>query len=117
MFISAPENVAWLLNIRGSDNPNSPIPNCRLIIGKNKELFFISEKLKTFNLVKERKINKVNIYHSVTYTETPLEFISTSNFLCKGGKALWEQSRRSHVRQETPIGISIFLSLTFKFSV
>ena len=30
IFISAPENVAWLLNIRGYDNPNSPIPNCRL---------------------------------------------------------------------------------------
>ena len=27
LFITAPENVAWLLNIRGSDNPNSPIPN------------------------------------------------------------------------------------------
>ncbi|MDA9717676.1 aminopeptidase P family N-terminal domain-containing protein, partial [Candidatus Pelagibacter sp.] len=32
IFISAPENVAWLLNIRGQDNPNSPIPNARLII-------------------------------------------------------------------------------------
>ena len=27
IFISAPENVAWLLNIRGGDNPYSPIPN------------------------------------------------------------------------------------------
>ena len=27
IFISAPENVAWLLNIRGRDNPNSPLPN------------------------------------------------------------------------------------------
>ena len=32
LFITAPENVAWLLNIRGYDNPNSPIPNCHLII-------------------------------------------------------------------------------------
>ena len=44
LFVSAPENVAWLLNIRGSDNPNSPIPNCRLIIGKDKELFLITQK-------------------------------------------------------------------------
>ena len=29
IFISAPENDAWLLNIRGKDNPNSPIPNCK----------------------------------------------------------------------------------------
>ena len=34
IFISAPENVAWLLNIRGHDNPNSPIPNCRMIISR-----------------------------------------------------------------------------------
>jgi Xaa-Pro aminopeptidase len=27
LFISSPENVAWLMNIRGHDNPNSPIPN------------------------------------------------------------------------------------------
>jgi len=30
IFISAPENCAWLLNIRGFDNPNSPIPNCQI---------------------------------------------------------------------------------------
>ena len=26
IFISAPENVAWILNIRGGDSPNSPYP-------------------------------------------------------------------------------------------
>ena len=36
-FISAPENVAWLLNIRGYDNPNSPIANARLILTKKKK--------------------------------------------------------------------------------
>ena len=29
------------LNIRGKDNPNSPIPNCRLIIDKNKKIIFL----------------------------------------------------------------------------
>ena len=29
IFISAPENVAWILNIRGGDGPNSPVPNCK----------------------------------------------------------------------------------------
>ena len=37
IFISAPENVAWLLNLRGKDNPNSPMPNCRLILSKEKK--------------------------------------------------------------------------------
>ena len=37
IFISAPENVAWLLNIRGHDNPNSPIPNCHLFFDNKKK--------------------------------------------------------------------------------
>jgi Xaa-Pro aminopeptidase len=58
LFISAPENVAWLLNIRGHDNPNSPIPNARLIIDKNKKLFLIAEKNKVKNIIRQKKINK-----------------------------------------------------------
>ena len=58
LFISAPENVAWLLNIRGFDNPNSPIPNARLIISKNKKMFLITEKTKAVNIIKENKIKK-----------------------------------------------------------
>jgi len=61
LFVSAPENVAWLLNIRGSDNPNSPIPNCRLIIGKNKELFLITQKEKTLQIIKDKKLSKKQI--------------------------------------------------------
>jgi len=44
-------------------------------------------------------------------------FISTSNFLCKGGNALWEQSNLSQVLHDTPTGISDFLSWISKFSV
>ena len=61
LFVSAPENVAWVLNIRGSDNPNSPIPNCRLIIGKNKELFLITQKEKASKIIKDRKLSKKQI--------------------------------------------------------
>ena len=58
LFVSSPENVAWLLNIRGSDNPNSPIPNCRLLINDNKKIYLIVEKKKALNLIKEKKISK-----------------------------------------------------------
>jgi len=61
LFVSAPENVAWVLNIRGSDNPNSPIPNCRLIIGKNKTLFLITQKEKAFKIIKDKKLSKKQI--------------------------------------------------------
>ena len=61
LFISAPENVAWVLNIRGSDNPNSPIPNCRLIIGKDKGLFLIAQKEKASKIIKNKKLSKKQI--------------------------------------------------------
>jgi Xaa-Pro aminopeptidase len=57
LFVSAPENVAWILNIRGWDSPNSPIPNCRLIISKSKKIFLISDINKSKNLVKKKIIN------------------------------------------------------------
>ena len=58
LFVTASENIAWLLNIRGYDNPNSPIPNARLIIDKNKKLFLITKKNNTKKIIKEKKINK-----------------------------------------------------------
>ncbi len=61
LFVSAPENVAWVLNIRGSDNPNSPIPNCRLIIGKDKSLFLITQKEKVSKIIKDKKLSKKQI--------------------------------------------------------
>ena len=56
IFITAPENVAWLLNIRGYDNPNSPIPNCHLLLDYKKNLFLIANKRKVKNLIKEKKV-------------------------------------------------------------
>jgi Xaa-Pro aminopeptidase len=61
LFVSAPENVAWLLNIRGYDNPHSPIPNSRLIVDNNKKLFLITKENNTKNIIKEKKINKNQI--------------------------------------------------------
>ena len=61
LFISAPENVAWTLNIRGNDNPNSPIPNCRLIIGIKNEIFLITQKEKASKIISEKKLSKKQI--------------------------------------------------------
>ncbi len=61
IFITAPENVAWLLNIRGHDNPYSPIPNCRLILDDKKKIYLISEKKKVQKLLNEKKINSHQI--------------------------------------------------------
>jgi len=55
LFISAPENVAWTLNIRGKDGPNSPIPNSRLIVSKTKKIYLIAKKMKCKKLI----VNKI----------------------------------------------------------
>ena len=49
LLITAPENVAWLLNIRGKDSSYSPIPNCNAIINYKKKVTLI---------VKNSKINE-----------------------------------------------------------
>jgi len=47
LLVTAPENVAWILNIRGHDSAFSPIPNARLLInGKGDiDLFSQSDKV------------------------------------------------------------------------
>mgnify|MGYP003948291299 CR=1 FL=1 len=62
IFISAPENVAWLLNLRGGDNPNSPIPNCKLILTKQKKLIFFSCPKKI------SKIKKITQYKKLKFS-------------------------------------------------
>ena len=69
LFVSAPENVAWLMNIRGNDSPTSPIPNCQLIIGKNKKLFLIADKKITSKLITEKKFKKNQIIDPEKFKE------------------------------------------------
>ena len=42
-FITASENNAWLLNIRGRDTKFSPIPNCYILIDKSKNIYFFCD--------------------------------------------------------------------------
>ena len=80
IFVSAPENIAWILNIRGFDIPNSPIPNCRLIISKEKKIFLICEKEKIKKLVKEKKIN-LNQIISPNKLKDKLKELKGRNFI------------------------------------
>ena len=61
LFVTAPENIAWLLNIRGHDNPTSPIPNCNLVLSKEKIVYLVVEKNKSTKLLKEKKLKKEQI--------------------------------------------------------
>ena len=77
LFISAPENVAWLMNIRGYDNPNSPIPNCRLLINSNGKFYLISEFKKLRILAKEKKIKKNQIIEPKNFGNLIKNFTSS----------------------------------------
>ena len=43
LFITASENNAWLLNIRGHDTKYTPIPNSYILIGNNKNIKFFCD--------------------------------------------------------------------------
>ena len=43
LFITASENNAWLLNIRGRDTKYTPIPSCYILISKNKNIKFFCD--------------------------------------------------------------------------
>ena len=79
MFISSPENIAWLLNIRGWDSDFSPIPNCFLIIDKHNKLFLFCDLEKINN--KFRRIFKFLNILEINKLEENLKKIRNKRFL------------------------------------
>ena len=49
LLITAPENLAWLLNVRGTDSKYSPLPNCHAIFDHKKKVTLIVNKNKISN--------------------------------------------------------------------
>jgi Xaa-Pro aminopeptidase len=80
LFVSAPENVAWVLNIRGKDSPNSPIPNSRLIISKTKKIFLITKIYKAKKLVKTRVIHS-NELVDINNFKKKINILKGNNFI------------------------------------
>jgi Xaa-Pro aminopeptidase len=80
LFVTAPENVAWILNIRGNDGPNSPVPNSRLIITNSKKIFLITEPYKAKKLIKEKIINKDQLVDTINLPKKILA-LNGKNFI------------------------------------
>ena len=80
LFVSSPENVAWLMNIRGYDSPTSPIPNSRLLINKNKKIFLIVDKKIASKIIKEKKFKKDQVIDPKKFEEL-IQGLSRSNFI------------------------------------
>jgi len=62
LFTTAPENVAWLLNIRGHDTDFSPLPNSHVFIGKNKGVILFCDLKKINKFLKSKLNNEIEIY-------------------------------------------------------
>jgi len=107
IFISAPENVAWTLNIRGGDGPNSPIPNSRLIISKSKKILLISNLKKCKKLLK-KKIIKKDEFLDVDTLPSKIPHLKGKNFIVddKSCSIFYEnliKSKFKIIKREDPI--------------
>ena len=67
-FLSSGENICWLLNIRGRDLPNSPVANCKVIITKEKQIYFFSN---------QKKISKIRL----SLKKLKIQFLKENNIL------------------------------------
>ncbi len=83
IFISAPENVAWTLNIRGNDGPNSPIPNSRLIVSKSKKIILLSNPAKCKKLIREKTI-KYKEFTNIKEFKKKILSLKGKNFIIDG---------------------------------
>ena len=72
LLVTAPENIAWILNIRGHDSTFSPIPNARLLMNKNGNIHFFGNP-KKITIIKKSLPKKI-IFHE----ENKIEKILTN---------------------------------------
>ncbi len=61
LLVTAPENIAWILNIRGHDSAFSPIPNARLLINSKGGIDLFSQ-LKKIKKIKKTFSKKIDFY-------------------------------------------------------
>ena len=64
LLITAPENLAWILNIRGKDSKYSPLPNCRAIIDSKKKVTLVVNKNKINKKFRSHFKNILNYINS-----------------------------------------------------
>ncbi len=78
-FISASENIAWLLNIRGHDSEFTPIPNTYLALGSNKRIYLFCN-LKKINNSFKKKFKDIR-FIDIKYTDLFLSKIRNKKIL------------------------------------
>ena len=79
IFISAPENVAWLLNIRGKDSPDSPIPNCKIILTTKKKVYFFSCPKKIYQIENKENYRYFNFCNYKNFSKI-IKYLKGNSF-------------------------------------
>ena len=78
-FISASENNAWLLNIRGHDSNYSPIPNSYILVDKRKNIKFFCD-LARISETFRRKFDNIQ-FININLAKKVLSEIYNKNFI------------------------------------
>ena len=78
-FITASENVAWLLNIRGQDSKYTPMPNAYLTLDYNKKINLFCDLKKVDNSFK-KKFNSIK-FIDIKYIDLFLAKINNKKIL------------------------------------
>ena len=79
LLITAPENLAWLLNIRGKDSKYSPLPNCHAILDNKKKITLIVNEKKINNKFRQHFKNIIN-YISPSHINKYLDNLDHKKF-------------------------------------
>ena len=79
LFITASENNAWLLNIRGGDAKYAPLPHSYILIDKEKNIKFFCD-LKKVNSLFNRNFKSVKLL-DIKYCSKILKKIKKKNFI------------------------------------
>ncbi len=79
LLVTAPENVAWVLNIRGYDSAFSPTPNARLLINNKGDIDLYSHP-KKIEKIKKILFKKIR-FHNETVLERRLKNLCKKSIL------------------------------------
>ena len=93
IFISAPENVAWLLNMRGYDNPYSPIPNCQVFLDKKKNIILFAEIKDNLKNKIKRYFPKIKFYSKKDFSNVVKKLNGKNFFIDKKTCSIFDENQ------------------------
>ena len=76
-FISASQNIAWLLNIRGKDSEFTPLPNAYLVVNADRKVNLFCD-LRKVDISFKKKFKDINIV-DIKYTDLFLSRINNKS--------------------------------------